>query len=330
MDVLHSSRSLSGGSAAALSILYTIIYVLPFYLSSTTRPSPRLSRDAPAVIRARIRAVTLSCMFSTLATLTLLVTRGGVSIPQAVRILGYWPWSLVDIGKSLLLTAILFAGPLFEAGIIEGRWQDWIQGRGVLEVLNSWGGWRNYVAGPITEEVVFRAAIVPLHLLVPGITPGQIVFRTPLYFGIAHVHHFYEFTLTHPHLSIIPGLIRSLVQFGYTSIFGFFATFLFLRTGSLPAAILVHSFCNWSGLPRFWGRVEPGEPLGPPVTTSIASQHRADDDQEETDRMQVGTHDHHNTLIWTLAYYIILVAGAAAFWKLLGPLTESENALIPF
>ncbi len=184
--------------------------------------------------------------------------------------------------------------------------------------------------GPITEEVVFRAALVPLHLLVPGITPGHIVFRTPLYFGIAHVHHFYEFTLTHPHLSIIPGLIRSLVQFGYTSVFGFFATFIFLRTGSLPAAVLVHSFCNWSGLPRFWGRVEPGEPLGPPATTSsTAGPDRGDESRDGTNGIQVGTHHHHTTL-WTVAYYIILVAGALGFWKLLWVLTESDNAQAQF
>ncbi len=90
--------------------------------------------------------MTLSCILSTLSTLLLLVSRDGASIPQAFQLLGYWPVSLVDISRSLLLTAVLFAGPLFEAGVVEGRWRDWIQGRGVLDVLTSWAGWRNYVA----------------------------------------------------------------------------------------------------------------------------------------------------------------------------------------
>lgn len=52
----------------------------------------------------------------------------------------------MDIFRSLLLTAILFAGPLFERGIAEGEWREWIQGGRVTASLRSWIGWRNYVA----------------------------------------------------------------------------------------------------------------------------------------------------------------------------------------
>lgn len=57
---------------------------------------------------------------------------------------------------------------------------------------------------------------------------------------------------------IMVGLI-SCFQLLYTSLFGFFAAFVFLRTGNLFAAIAAHTFCNFMGLPRVWGRVGPTE-----------------------------------------------------------------------
>jgi prenyl protein peptidase len=60
--------------------------------------------------------------------------------------MGYYPLGLDETIKTLLLTAIPFAGPLFEAGIAEGGWRDWIRLRGVNETIRGWIGWRNYVA----------------------------------------------------------------------------------------------------------------------------------------------------------------------------------------
>ena len=96
--------------------------------------------------------------------------------------------------------------------------------------------------------------------------------------------------MTHPHVPWAASLFRTFFQFGFTTVFGWFATFIYLRTDSLLAVILIHSFCNYCGLPRLWGRV--GDHLG-----------------------------------WTIAYYIILVAGVFAFCFQLWPLTESANGL---
>ncbi|KAI9810987.1 MAG: hypothetical protein M1827_005718 [Pycnora praestabilis] len=316
------SPAITSQAAAALSILYTIIYVLPFYLSSTTRPSPQLSRDAPSVIRARIRAVTFSCIVSTAVTFYIVITQGKASSLEALRLLGWWPVSFMEIVKSVLLTASLFAGPLFEKGIARGGWRGWIRGTYIAECLGGWIGRRNFIAGPITEEVVFRSCMIPLHLLAKA-SPPHVVFFTPLYFGIAHVHHFYEYSLTHPDTPLLPALLRSLIQFTYTSIFGFYATFLFLRTGSLPAVILVHSFCNWCGLPRFWGRVEAGEPIGPPLD-------RKDDGEGKGMKVNLQVADGKLGVQWTVAYYVLLVGGAVAFWWGFWGFTESERALALF
>lgn len=63
-----------------------------------------------------------------------------------IALLGWYPINLVDIAQVILLVAILFAGPIFEAGIVEGGWRGWIKGEGAAEVLSSWTGWRNFVA----------------------------------------------------------------------------------------------------------------------------------------------------------------------------------------
>jgi prenyl protein peptidase len=290
------------------------------------------------VIRARIRAVTWSCALGTLAVLWLIVAKNNASISEAVRLLGWWPINLWDICRALLLTAVLFTGPLFERGIAEGEWKDWLKGNKISETLHGWIGWRNYIAvsrtrvkelvatvaykkmqGPITEEIMFRSAIVPLHLLAKD-TPGHLVFVAPLYFGIAHVHHFYEFRLTHPDTSIFAALFRSVFQFGYTTIFGWYATFLYLRTGSLLAVILAHSFCNWCGLPRLWGRVEAGVPIGPP---SIKGKGDSDVKSAYAAYGKLG-------LGWTIGYYVLLASGAIGFYYALWPLTDSPNALAAF
>ena len=153
-------------------------------------------------------------------------------------------------------------------------------------------------------------------------SPSRLVFITPLYFGIAHIHHCYEFKLTHPKVPLLPAVLRTLFQFGYTSIFGFYASFIMLRTGNLPAAIIVHTFCNWMGLPRFWGRVEA------PVAIGAADVNRKDD--VTTVEGSAVVHDHDGALHvgWTVAYYTLLVGGAFMFYRNLWSLTASPNALV--
>lgn len=181
--------------------------------------------------------------------------------------------------------------------------------------------------GPITEEIIFRSLITQLHLL-SRLSPTKTIFLTPLYFGIAHIHHFYEYKLTNPREETLPVLLRSLFQFTYTTLFGWYATFVFIRTGSLAAVVVAHSFCNWCGLPRLWGRVEPeayrvlresiknADKNNGPNYTDGAGRGRFQNCISECFAMR-----------WSVAYYVLLVAGAIAFQRGLWLLTESEGAL---
>ena len=88
--------------------------------------------------------------------------------------------------------------------------------------------------------MLFRSASVPL-MLAAETAVTKTIFLSPVIFGLAHLHHFYEFRVTHPGVPASTGLLRSLLQFTYTSLFGAYATFLHLRTGSLLALFAVLS-----------------------------------------------------------------------------------------
>lgn len=168
---------------------------------------------------------------------------------------------------------------------------------------------------------------MPLFVLANA-SLSTIVFGTPVIFGLAHVHHFYEFRLTNPHTPLSFALVRSLFQFAYTTLFGAYATFLYLRTGSLLAVILAHTFCNWRGLPRVWGRLECGETalMDPDVGEQTPGVKR----DEDYFNISGGGEVQQLNILWSITYYIILVVGALGWWKVLWPLTESTSALIKF
>ncbi|OAR00340.1 hypothetical protein LLEC1_00282 [Akanthomyces lecanii] len=283
--------------ASGLMLAYSIIYVLPLYASDATRPSPSRPRDDPAAIRARVRAVTLS---TTACSIVTLITLCCVSRQRpALDLMGYWPVRPVESAKALLLTATLFCGPLYESLLIDGGWR--YIGTGLQRLWQSWPEWRNIVAGPVTEECLFRSAVVPL-LVSAKASPSSIVFLSPLVFGSAHVHHFYEFRLTNPGVSIYAAVARTVVQLTYTSVFGAYVTFLFVQTGSLLAVVLVHAFCNTLSLPRVWGHMAPH---WLPINTSQGM-----------------------LLKWTIPYYVLLVGGLVYWWRSLYLLTDSPLGLL--
>lgn len=132
------------------------------------------------------------------------------------------------------------------------------------------------------------------------------IFVSPLIFGLAHLHHAYEFRVTHPGVPFTAVVLRSVVQLSYTTLFGAYATFLYLRSGSVLAVFVVHAFCNCMGLPRVWGRVYPDEGV---INNRTGKVFRP-------------------SVIWTVVYYILLFAGAFGWYRYYGVLTESPNALV--
>lgn len=298
-------------AAVFLLAAYAVIYFLPFYLSSATRPSPDLSRDAPSVIQSRIRSVLLSCAICTLTT-SLILTHFGATPSDILHLTGLYPVALVCSLRALGVTALLFLGPLFNTLVVERAYTLWLSlpPQPLAEVWADWITWRNLVAGPVTEEVLFRSASVPLMLLARA-SIRETIFLSPVIFGLAHFHHFYEFRLANPGVPFAAALARSVFQLGFTTVFGVYATFIYVRTGSLLAVCAVHAFCNCMGLPRLWGKVTRAMPV-----------RSGKDDDDLVVEEKAG-------LKWTVAYYVVLVTGAVGFYMNFWAWMECANALVP-
>ncbi len=118
---------------------------------------------------------------------------------------------------------------------------------------------RNLVFAPFTEELAFRGILCvvlaagysdsqpPIQSHYRVLPASTIAALAPLWFGAAHLHHLREKLASGQ--ALLPALLATFVQFSYTSIFGCMAALLFMRTGSLWAAVLSHSACNFVGLP---------------------------------------------------------------------------------
>lgn len=317
-------------TAIILLVLYGLSYFLPFYASSSTRPSATLHRDAPSVIGARVRRVVVSCCVCSAMTFAMLVRAADATPQEALHVLGYFPAGLAESTRALVLTMMLFMGPLFGHLVADGGWRAWARLEPPRELLHDWTKWRNIVVGPLTEEILFRSASMPL-LMAAHVSARRIVFFGPLVFGLAHVHHFYDFRVGHPHDPVLHLLLRSLFQFAFTTVFGGYATFVYLRSGSVLAPFLVHAFCNAMSLPQVWGRVRPAsadeDERGRPQQRLAVP---VEDPGQVPGRGRRGSRAAREpSILWTVAYYTLLVSGAILFYRNLWTLTESQNALLP-
>nr|XP_028565178.1 CAAX prenyl protease 2 isoform X3 [Podarcis muralis] len=151
----------------------------------------------------------------------------------------------------LLLTMVLFLGPLIQLSM-DCPW-DLVEGLKVAFDPSFWVlcltdmRWlRNQVIAPFTEELVFRACMLPM--LVPCTGLGPAVFTCPLFFGVAHFHHVIE-QLRFRQGSTASIFLSAVFQFSYTAVFGTYTAFIFIRTGHLIGPVLCHSFCNYVGFP---------------------------------------------------------------------------------
>lgn len=224
-------------------LLISVAYVVPFYLQ------PHLPRSHPKVIIFRSFSTAFVCAFTWIPLYLAMSGHkrfdGGTVTEVLLQLLGLRLNGLVAAATlPMLLTAALFLGPLtiwawdWHHGELASR-----PGRPAIQVF------RDILMGPLTEEFAFRSCMAPL-LLLEGFSAARTILVTPLFFGVAHAHHLYEYIVHQGH-SLGSALFAVTFQFAFTTVFGWFATFIFLRTGHLTAAVAVHAFCNLMGFPDF-------------------------------------------------------------------------------
>ena len=110
-----------------------------------------------------------------------------------------------------------------------------------------WRNMRNFVVAPLTEEIIFRGCMIPPLLACTTLSVIQVTFIAPLFFGFAHVHHAITRLSNGEKLPSV--ILITVFQFVYTTLFGSYASYAFIRTGSVLAVTVSHAFCNWMGLP---------------------------------------------------------------------------------
>ncbi|XP_047994178.1 CAAX prenyl protease 2 [Leguminivora glycinivorella] len=231
-------------------IFLTFSYVASLYVWKT-----KLSRDHPSTIKRRFFSVSCMMLLAPFFTQYFLTeetrTRGDVYEHLGLRTSGLISASILP----LLLTAILFLGPL-TMQFLSGIWKLYAE---PVYWVSSWQDWvwvRNHFMAPLSEEWVFRACMMPL--LLQCVNPLTAVFIGPLLFGVAHFHHMFE--QLKAGFEFKTALMISTFQFMYTSLFGAYSAYLFVRTGHFMAPLVAHMFCNHMGFPNF-GEISQFPPL---------------------------------------------------------------------
>ncbi|KAI5706264.1 hypothetical protein M8J76_008203 [Diaphorina citri] len=231
-------------------LVLSIVYVASLYIWS----SP-LTRNEPATIRKRFFSVFVMSLVSPLFLWYFLdkkyLEKNSLLETLGLRLPGLLPALILP----LLLTMVLFLGPLVLQAL-SGIWQVYAEPKFWWSNVNDLMWVRNYIVAPLSEEFTFRACMLPLLLQV--FKPNTAIFVAPLFFGAAHLHHLME--RLQSGMSWRHALLISCFQFSYTSLFGGYSAFLFVRTGHFVAPFLAHAFCNHMGFPDFEEIYAFGEP----------------------------------------------------------------------
>lgn len=115
---------------------------------------------------------------------------------------------------------------------------------------NAWESARNFIVAPFAEELIFRVCMIPPFLHNGVLSIIQISWIVPIFFGFAHVHH--ATRKLRDGMPMRGVVLTTLAQLTYTSLFGAYASYIYIQSGSLVAIVLVHSFCNFMGLPNIY------------------------------------------------------------------------------
>jgi prenyl protein peptidase len=258
------------GYAVTYSLMVSSAFVGSLYVLVPAKIR-LLDRDNPRQIRWRVLATTAVCIGSVAAYPYIFCDdkMTEASIVRPISLSAFCSFHLKAIGGVLLHTATLYLGPILQQllevhEIVKRKSQ-----RGIYEYLRMyyaafidpilssifnpidptqrWVCLRNIVVAPFAEEIAFRGCIASA-LATTGMTISVTSLIAPLFFGTAHLHHALLKLYERQRLSIV--LTQTAFQFAYTSLFGSYATYAFLRTGSIVAVSVSHSFCNGMGLPN--------------------------------------------------------------------------------
>ncbi|CAR21963.1 CAAX prenyl protease [Lachancea thermotolerans CBS 6340] len=306
-----------------ISLYVSVSYVAAIHLWSKKVTDYKIRRDDPKVIKTRMRRVVLATVVN-LALVPFLNSQfstRGTSFKEGVLELGLIPGVysgtnvvfdfhsfLVDSGCAFKLACILYCGPLLDNVLYYVLVPGVSLREAVQDIKNElcdiWGV-RNYVFGPITEELFYTSMLVNSFLLTSrdDVTYSTVLLLPPLFFGLAHLHHGWEM-YTLGIYSVTQVVSTALLQMTYTTLFGIFTNFVYIRTGrNFWCCCLLHSFANYMGLPKMSELRDQLEAHHPSPTSALFCK------------------------LWKWSYVALLFIGIIGFKNNLWGLTDSKHAI---
>ncbi|CAL1541860.1 unnamed protein product [Lymnaea stagnalis] len=241
--------------AILLCLLFAVIYVSSLYIWVEFHFISNC-RDHPDVIKRRFISVSIVCVTAPFILWAVAKSSDKAEANDLLTWLGIRFWGfLPSLVVPLFLTMVLvpWLSLLTELNCLG----EPVLVRVELEcnIAKYWTNsvknyvWlRNHIVAPLSEEFIFRACMLPL--LVPCLGTGWAIILCPMFFGVAHFHHMIE-KVAHGQQEVAAAFKESLFQLSYTTVFGAYSAFLFLRTGHLAAPVIAHAFCNHMGFPSF-------------------------------------------------------------------------------
>jgi prenyl protein peptidase len=236
-------------SALAFCVGLCVVYVGALYVRYDTSRS----RDDPDIVLQRfVRVLAVSAVAPALLVAAFAsgdvvdgCARSVVDAPLPVWLgLRFGGTCMAASLSSVGLTLVLYLGPL--VAMDRDDWRELLEARLRPTLLNT----RALLVGPLAEEMVFRASMCPA-LFAAGFSPAAAVGLSSVVFGLAHVHH---------RVDMRRRWLGVLAIFGYTTLFGAYSAYLFMRTGHLLPPLLAHSLCNLLGLPDFGAPARSARP----------------------------------------------------------------------
>lgn len=228
--------SLSASAAFAWCLTQTVIVVASLYVI-VPEPVRALDRENSLQIKWRIRALIVSTLLCTMGTYWLLQEH----TQHIILLQGF---SLHSTMLPLLSFILLFAGHWIQLFLV-------FPGEEQMHISEEfWINFRNLAFAPLTEELIFRTCMGST-LLAARVSHNTVLFGTPMFFGLAHVH---LSAVQWWHTGDNTVWSQCLFQVFYTTLFGALMMNVLLRTENVLAVIAIHAFCNVCGFPNllFW------------------------------------------------------------------------------
>ncbi|KMT06809.1 hypothetical protein BVRB_7g159670 isoform A [Beta vulgaris subsp. vulgaris] len=262
-EEMLSTPSISKSTAAISCVAMTLAYVAILHSPTLIFRFPAPTSFNQFMIRRFICAIAASLLCLFVSSLLLLPQQSWKTayLFTLYGIQADHVWHAVVF--PFTLTSLVYAGSLvYKCVLLSSSWNgDESEGiplnclhivlhkiySVVISVASNIAAWRNLVVAPITEELVFRACMIPL-LLCGGFKAQTVVLLCPVFFSLAHLNHLLEFYYQRNY-SLQRTFMAVGTQLAYTMIFGSYASFLFIRTGHLIAPLVAHIVCNFMGLP---------------------------------------------------------------------------------